>query len=155
MCLKSDSKTDRSTRAKDKVVLRKKLPDLLGYVGGVLGEPSRAQRLLLGSKNVPDYLTLVASELAPTDGTETTFSVEVLGILSDIALVRMTPSERKDNALSTPQAIVLWFRDYLVRTLDKKDLDWVQNNLKVKAKPLPSASPSQTSQSELSLPLNP
>ena len=138
MCLKSDSKTDRSTRAKDKIVLRKKLPDLLGYVGGVLGEPSRAQRLLLGSKNVPDYLTLVASALAPTDGTETTFSVEVLGILSDIALVRMTPRERQDNALGTPQAIVLWFRDYLVRTLDKKDLDWVQNNLKVKAKPSPS-----------------
>ena len=127
----SHSKSERSRRARDKMVLRKELPNILGFVGGILGDTEHAHGLLAGSKDIPDYLAKIADAAEPKSGTESVMSVEVLGLLSDVALVKMTRAEKTQNLLDTPSQIVLWFRDYLVRTLDKKDLDWLQNNLKV------------------------
>lgn len=141
MCLKSDSKSERGQRARDKLVLRRELPNMLGYVGGILGDRDLAERVFVESKNVPDFLSRAATVLEQKSGTESYVSVEVLGLISDLALRKMTSAERDQIHLDTPSQIVLWFRGYLLRTLDKKDLGWTENKLKVPRDAAPSTTP--------------
>lgn len=120
MCLKSDSKLERGQRARDKLVLRRELPNMLGFVGGIFGDRDLAERVFVESKNVPDFLSRAATVLEQKSGTESYASVEVLGLISDLALRKMTCEERAEIPFETPSQIVLWFRDYLLRTLDKR-----------------------------------
>ena len=138
MCLKRDQKSERRRRARDKLVLRRELPNMLGFVGGLTGDKELAERVFVESKDVPDFLSKAASVLDQKSGTESFVSVEVLGLLSDLALRKMTRVEREQIQLETPTQIVLWFRDYLLRTLDKKDLTWTDNKLKVRSDELSS-----------------
>lgn len=64
----------RSRRARDKIVLRKELPNILGFVGGILGDTEHAHGLLAGSKDIPDYLAKIADAAEPKSGTESVMS---------------------------------------------------------------------------------
>ena len=98
--------------------------DLLSHVGGVLGDKVQAQELIKASENIVDYVRRVAKEMKNRDGTENEIALSILGMISDIALKRMTPIERKHLSLDTPIAILTWFAGYIENTMDKKDLVW-------------------------------
>lgn len=77
--------------------------------------------LAAASTTVGEFVRGIAQALEGEEGTEHRGSVEVLGALSDLARMRMLPTEHV-LPLDTPSDILRWFAAYLERTLDKPSL---------------------------------
>ncbi len=82
---------------------------------------------------MPGLVRALATLLKGAEGTESKYRVDVLGTLSDLAL--MQHKSQPKSALSalpldTPADIVRWFASYLEVTLEKRDLRLVDGGIK-------------------------
>lgn len=110
----------RRLAAAEKRHLRSELLGVLGDVGSLVPK-EESTRIATASGNVGEFLRGIALALEDRDGTEHRGSIAVLGALSDLARMRMLPSEQA-LPLDTPSDILRWFALYLERTLDKPAL---------------------------------
>ena len=113
--------TQRLTERRE---LRKCLPEILADVAALVGREAATQATLEAS-SVLGLMRALAAQLEGADGTESKYRVDVLGTLSDLAL--MHHKSQPKSALSalpleTPVDIVRWFASYLEVTLEKADL---------------------------------
>ena len=104
--------------------LRKCLPEILADVAALVGREAATQATLEAS-SVLGLMRALAALLEGAQGTESKYRVDVLGTLSDLAL--MQHKIHPKSALSalpmeTPADIVRWFAAYLEVTLEKADL---------------------------------
>ncbi len=78
--------------------------------------------LVSRARTVPELMRRIGHELAKSDGTESRYRFEILGNLSDLAMVcqRENPKSLLSRMpLETPCEILLWFAAYLEDLLDK------------------------------------
>ncbi len=106
--------------AKEARHLKSELVGILGEIGRLVPEPV-STKAAKSSGTVGGFLRALAGALEGNDGTGEPKAVETLGALSDLALLRGTPSELK-APIETPSDILRWFSRYLERTLDKPSL---------------------------------
>lgn len=118
-----EAKREKKARTIEAAERRHLRSELLGVVGDVGSLVPREVSLPLAtaSTTVVEFVRGIAQELEGAEGTEHRGSVEVLGALSDLARMRMLPSEQA-QPLDTPSDILRWFALYLERTLDKPSL---------------------------------
>jgi hypothetical protein len=114
----------RHMAAKEAQQLKSELVGILGEIGRLVPEPVSTQAAK-SSRTVGGFLRALAEALEGTDGTGEPKAIETLGALSDLALLRGTPSELKAS-IETPSEILRWFSKYLERTLDKPSLRLVE-----------------------------
>jgi hypothetical protein len=104
--------------------LRKCLPEILADVAALVGKEAATQTTLEAS-SVPGLVRALAAQLEGADGTESKYRVDVLGTLSDLALMQHKSQPKSTLSalpLDTPADIVRWFASYLEVTLEKRDL---------------------------------
>ena len=104
--------------------LRKCLPEILADVAALVGKEAATQATLEAS-SVPGLVRDLATLLEGAEGTESKYRVDVLGTLSDLALMQHKSQPRSVLSalpLETPSDIVRWFASYLEVTLEKADL---------------------------------
>lgn len=93
------SKTLRSGKKQaqnhgERLFLKKNLSSILGELGALIVR-EEAVRLAQRSSSVPEFVRAVAGALEGTQGQESTYSVRILGTLSDLALKRMSWAEKQ------------------------------------------------------------
>ncbi len=110
----------RHVAAKEAKHLKSELVGILGQIGRLVAEPVSTQAAK-SSATVGAFLHALAEALEGSDGNGNEQAVETLGALSDLALLRGTPSELR-APIETPSEILRWFSKYLERTLDKPSL---------------------------------
>jgi len=104
--------------------LRKCLPEILADVAALVGREAATQATLEAS-SVPGLVRALAALLEGEEGTESQYCVDVLGTLSDLALMqhKIHPKSTLSSLpVETPADIVRWFAAYLEVTLEKADL---------------------------------
>ena len=118
------AKVRAAQRLSERRELRNCLPEILADVAALVGKEA-ATRATLEASSVPGLVRALAGLLEGAEGTESKYRVDVLGTLSDLAL--MQHKSQPKSALSalpldTPADIVRWFASYLEVTLEKRDL---------------------------------
>jgi hypothetical protein len=120
LCKAKREKKARTIAAAEQRHLRSELLGIVGDVGSLVPREVSLP-LAAASTTVVEFVRGIAQALEGMEGTEHRGSVEVLGALSDLARMRMLPSEQA-LPLDTPSDILRWFATYLERTLDKPSL---------------------------------
>ena len=117
---------ERKAFAMEKFHLRKNLKSIVIEILA-LTTKDEAIELVRAAKDIPDIVRKIAYQLRSESCSENPYQISILGALSDLALKRMTPLEKK-LSLETPEQILHWFALYLERVLDKRDLRLIQEN---------------------------
>jgi len=135
-----EAKADKARikrRLAERRELRKCLPEILADVAALVGRQTAMQATLKAS-SVPGLVRALAALLEGAEGTESKCRVDVLGTLSDLALMHYKSQPRSALSalpLETPADIVRWFAAYLEVTLEKADLRLVSEAPQASATP--------------------